>query len=69
MIRVTKFDGTAMVLNAEWIQTIEATPDTLITLTNGLQFLVKDSVDAVVEAFRIYKRDINLPDSKVRKAS
>ena len=69
MIRVTKFDGSSMVLNAEWIQTVEATPDTVITLTNGSQILVKDSVDAVVEAFREYKIAIQLPEGKVRKAT
>ena len=58
MIRVTKFDGRALVLNAEVIQSVEATPDTLITLTTGQQILVKDKVDAVVEAFKEYKKDL-----------
>ncbi len=69
MIRVTKFDGSLVVLNAEVIQSVEATPDTLITLTTGIQFLVKDKVDEVVSAFKEYKRDIQNPDYCRRKAS
>jgi flagellar protein FlbD len=56
VIRVTKFDGNSMMLNADWIQSVEETPDTVITLTTGLKILVKDSVNDVVLAFFEYKR-------------
>lgn len=61
MIRVTKLDGSLMMLNAEWIQTLETTPDTLITLTTGLKFHVRDRIEEVVSAFIDYKREITLP--------
>ena len=57
MIRVTRFDGKEIVLNADWIQSVETTPDTLITLTSGVKIIVKDSVDEVVSAFKKYKRE------------
>lgn len=57
MIRVTRLDGNPMVLNAEWIQTIENTPDTLITLTTGFKIIVRDSVEEVVDAYKRYKRE------------
>ena len=57
MIRVRKLNGAPMVLNADWIETIEETPDTVITLTNGHKFVVKDSVQEVVDAFKQYKRE------------
>ncbi len=57
MIRVTRLDGTPFVLNAEWIQSIEKTPDTLITLTTGTQMMVKEPVDAVVDRILEYKRN------------
>lgn len=56
MILVTKFDGKAIMLNAEWIQSIETTPDTLITLTTGFKIIVRESVEKVVEAFHAYQR-------------
>ena len=57
MIRVTRFDGKEIVLNADWIQSVETTPDTLITLTSGVKIIVKDSVEEVVSAFKKYKRE------------
>lgn len=57
VIRVTKFDGNSMMLNADWIQSIEETPDTVITLTTGSKILVKDSVAEIVAAFTQYKRN------------
>lgn len=57
MILLTKFDGNAIMLNAEWIQSIEPMPDTLITLTTGFKLIVRESVEVVAEAFRNYQRD------------
>ena len=56
MIRVTKFDGKSIMLNADWIQSVEETPDTLITLTTGFKLLVKEKVEEVVRAFTEYKK-------------
>lgn len=58
MIELTRMDGKAIILNADWIQSIESTPDTLITLTTGVKLIVKDSVPDVVKAFKRYKREI-----------
>ncbi len=60
MIRITKIDGTSMILNAEWIQSVERTPDTVITLTTGIKILVRDPVEKIVEAFKNYKREIQI---------
>jgi len=57
MIRVTKLDGTPMMLNADWIQMIERTPDTLITLTTGYTLLVRDHIEDLVRAYKKYKRE------------
>jgi len=68
MIRVTKFDGTPMMLNADWIQSIENTPDTLITLTNGVRFIIRDAAEDVVKAFLNYKHELmrKVPESTVQ---
>ena len=57
MILVTKFDGTPIMLNAESIQSIENTPDTLITLTTGFKLIVREPVNKIVDAFNAYQRD------------
>jgi flagellar protein FlbD len=59
MIYVTRLDQSTMVVNAELIATVESTPDTLITLSNGHQFLVRDTVEDVVTRAIEYRRQIN----------
>ena len=58
MINLTRLNGTPFVLNAEVIREIEATPDTIITLSTGEKIVVGESVDAVTSAVIDYKRAI-----------
>jgi flagellar protein FlbD len=60
MIELTRMDGKSIMLNADWIQSVESTPDTLITLTTGFKLIVKDTVEQVVSAFKRYKREVAL---------
>jgi flagellar protein FlbD len=59
MIYVTRLDQTTLVVNAELIATIESTPDTLLTLNYGHQFLVRETVADVVARVFEYRRQIN----------
>lgn len=43
MIEVTKINGTKLLLNTSLIETVEETPDTVITLTDGKKVIVKES--------------------------
>ncbi|WP_027397512.1 flagellar FlbD family protein [Anaerovibrio lipolyticus] len=61
MIKLTKFNSekkqkAEFVLNAEIIETIEETPDTVITLTNGKKIIVEESMEDVVRQVVKYKR-------------
>ncbi|HOB42667.1 MAG: flagellar FlbD family protein [Bacillota bacterium] len=59
MIKVTKLNGSPIHINAELIETIAATPDTVITLTNGTKLIVEESVEKVVDMIIRYHRLIN----------
>jgi flagellar protein FlbD len=59
MIYVTRLDHNTMVVNVELIATVESTPDTLLTLTNGHQFLVRESVQEVVARALEYRHQIS----------
>jgi flagellar protein FlbD len=48
MIKLTRLDGEAFILNADLIRFIESRPDTFITLTTGDRVVVRESVDDVV---------------------
>ncbi len=58
MITVTRLDKRVVVVNAELIKMIEATPDTIITLTSGDMLLVRESVDEVVRRAIDYARQV-----------
>ena len=58
MITVTRLDKRVVVLNAELIKMIEATPDTIITLINGDVVIVTESVDEVVRRAIDFARQV-----------
>ncbi|RIK64007.1 MAG: flagellar protein [Planctomycetota bacterium] len=58
MIVVTRLRGESVVVNAELIKFIEATPDTMITLINGEHIIVRESVEEVVKRAVAYGRSI-----------
>lgn len=58
MISLTRLNDSALVVNSELIEFIEAMPNTIITLTTGQKILVKESVEEIVEMVKRYKRDI-----------
>lgn len=58
MIRVTRLNGREFVVNADLIQFLEETPDTVVTLTTHEKIVVKESVDEVVRRVIDYARAI-----------
>lgn len=56
MIKLTRLNGDEFVLNAELIREIEATPDTIITMTNSQKLIVREAVEDVMNAVLEYKR-------------
>ena len=51
MIEVTRLNGTMLYLNPDLVLFAEATPDTVITMTNGEKILVKESPNELTERF------------------
>jgi len=61
LIFVTRFDGKKIVVNAELIEMVENTPDTIITMTTGKKITIKEKIDEVVSLVKTYKKELNLP--------
>lgn len=59
MIEVTRLRGKKIVINAELIEVIEETPDTVITLTSGKKFVVSETSEQLVNLVIDYKRKIH----------
>ena len=58
MIKVTRLNNREFIVNAELIQFLEETPDTVITLVNHEKIVVKESVDEVVRRIIEYGRSL-----------
>ena len=65
MIKVSRLRAleAELVVNAEMIETVEATPDTVIKLTTGHKVIVQESVDEIIRLVVAYKRQIHLPSA------
>lgn len=58
LIEVTRMNQAKITLNAELIESVEETPDTLITLTSGRKFLVKESRQEIKNLVILYKKEV-----------
>ena len=61
MIDVTRMNGTIMSLNDDLIETVEETPDTVISLTTGKKVMVKESRQEIKDLVKIARREIHIP--------
>lgn len=58
MIEITKMNGQKMLINPDLIETVEETPDTVMTLTTGRKIIVKESRQEVKNLVKLYRKDI-----------
>lgn len=57
MIDVTKMNGMNITINSDLIETVEDTPDTVITLTTGRKIIVKESRQTIINLVKSFKRE------------
>ncbi len=56
MIALRRLNNQEFVLNADFIESLESTPDTVIALTTGKKVMVQNSVDDIVRKVIKYKQ-------------
>ncbi len=56
MIALRRLNGEEFILNSDLIETIESTPDTVITLTTGKKIMVGNGLEEVVRKAIKYKQ-------------
>lgn len=56
MIKVTRLNGSELVINADLIEFVEALPDTIISLVTGKKIMIKESTDVVIQKVAEFKR-------------
>ncbi|ABY92969.1 MAG: Flagellar FlbD family protein [Caldanaerobacter subterraneus] len=58
MIYVTRLNNEEFIINAELIEFIEKTPDTVISLTTGKKIVVKETPEEIIQRVIEYKQRI-----------
>lgn len=56
MIFVTRLNSKEFAINPDLIETLEKTPDTVITLTNENKYVVKESVEEIIIRITDFRR-------------
>ena len=65
MIKVTRFNGKKYTINAELIEFVEETPDTVISMVTGRKVLVQETSDEVIDLVIDYRRRVGGHPSSV----
>lgn len=67
MIDVRLINDHHIVLNSDMIEFIEATPDTVISLSTGKRLIVKETVEEVIEKIVEFRRRVGGPVEELTK--
>ena len=58
MIPLRRLNNQPIVVNCDLIESIESTPDTVVTLTSGNKLIVRDTLDEIRRRVIEFKREI-----------
>ena len=58
MIEITKLNGVRILVNPHLLETVEETPDTVLTLTTGKKIIVKESRQEIKNIVELYRKGI-----------
>jgi flagellar protein FlbD len=61
MIELSKINGKPVLVYPDLIRFIEATPDTVLTFTDGERMMVRDEPNAILEKIIRFRRSCALP--------
>ena len=59
MIELTRLNSRKIVINCDLIESFEAVPDTTISLTTGNKFVVRESVNELIDKIVYYRQRCN----------
>jgi flagellar protein FlbD len=58
MITLTRLNRVPLIVNADLIEHVEVTPDTVVALTTGQKFMVLESAEEVVDKVIDYRKAV-----------
>lgn len=60
MIKLTRVNGTTLLVNESFIETAEETPDTVVTMQNGHRYFVRETVDEILLKTMEFEKERNI---------
>jgi flagellar protein FlbD len=60
MVQLTRLNGSQLWLNPILIESVEATPDSVVTMSNGHKYIVSDKPDEIEHMLTAFYRSIGL---------
>jgi flagellar protein FlbD len=66
MITVTRLNRTPLIVNSDLIEHMDATPDTVITLTSGQKYMVLETTEEIVQKVISFRRSLLSQERDVR---
>lgn len=57
MIKLTRINGSVILVNESFMEAAEETPDTVITMQNGHRYLVQEKIDEIIEMSEEFRRE------------
>lgn len=69
MILLKRLNGTEFGINADLIERLEITPDTVVTLVDGTKYVVADTVDEVIDRIVAFRARILAAADEANAAS
>ena len=57
MIQLKRIIGTIRLVNEHFIEIAEETPDTVVTMQNGHRYLVKETVQEIIDKSAEFRRE------------
>lgn len=59
MIALRRLNNQPIIVNCDLIESVESTPDTVVTLTSGNKLIVRDSLEEIRRRVIEFKREIH----------
>ena len=57
MIKLTRLNGTVILVNESFLESAEEAPDTVLTMQNGHRYLVKEKIDEIIALSEKFRKE------------
>lgn len=64
MVILTKLNDQTFTVNSDLIETLEQTPDTVVVMTTGNKYVVKESPKEIIDKIVEFKRRIHVVENR-----